>query len=131
MLYKRRMNQILLIGIGGGVGAMLRFLMVSGVAKLPVGDFPFAILSANILGSFLMGVLAGAGAEHWPQLTPEMRAFIGVGLLGGFTTFSAFSLDLVTMVQRNEMVPAFIYMVSSVTLSVIALAIGMSLMRNA
>lgn len=122
------MNQLLLIGLGGGIGAMLRYLVVSGVTRLPLADFPYGVLGVNILGSFLMGLLAGSAM---PALTPEGRAFLGVGMLGGFTTFSAFSLDVVTLMQRGETVPAFIYMVASVTLSVLALAVGMSLMRSA
>lgn len=128
MMYSDGMHHLLLIGLGGGLGAMLRYLMVSGVARLPLADFPYGVLSVNILGSFLMGLLAGSA---WPALTPEWRAFLGVGVLGGFTTFSAFSLDVVTLMQRGETVPAFIFMVASVTLSVLALAIGMSVMRSA
>lgn len=116
------MNQLLLIGLGGGVGAMLRYLMVASMARMPVSDFPYGVLSVNILGSFLMGLLAGTAM---PLLTTEWRAFLGIGLLGGFTTFSAFSLDVVSLMQRGETLPAFIYMVSSVTLSVLALAVGM------
>jgi CrcB protein len=127
MLYIRGMNQLLLIGLGGGLGAMARYLMVSGAARLPVADFPYGVLSVNILGSLLMGLLAGATL---PALTPEWRAFLGIGVLGGFTTFSAFSLDVVTLMQRGETVAAFIYMVSSVTLSILALAIGLGLMRG-
>jgi CrcB protein len=122
MMYMTSMNQLLLIGLGGGLGAILRYLVVSGVARLPVSDFPYGVLGVNILGSLLMGLLAGAAL---PTLTPEWRAFLGIGVLGGFTTFSAFSLDVVTLMQRGETLPAFVYMVSSVTLSVLALAVGM------
>ncbi|MBY0354385.1 MAG: fluoride efflux transporter CrcB [Rickettsiales bacterium] len=124
------MNQLLLIGLGGGIGAMLRYLVVSGVARLNLADFPYSIVLINILGSFLMGLLVSVGAQQLP-LSAEVRTFLGVGLLGGFTTFSAFSLDVVTLMQRGETIPALIYMVSSVTLSVIALAVGISLWRVA
>ena len=127
MVYISPMNQLLLIGLGGGVGAMARYLMVSGIARLPLANFPYGVLAVNILGSFLMGLLAGATL---PALTPEWRAFLGIGVLGGFTTFSAFSLDVVTLMQRGETIPALIYMVVSVTLSVIGLAIGISLTRS-
>ena len=128
MVYISPMNQLLLIGLGGGIGAMARYLMVSGARHLPLADFPYGVLAVNILGSFLMGLLAGAAS---PALTPDMRAFLGIGVLGGFTTFSAFSLDVVTLMQRGETIPALIYMVASVTLSVIGLAIGISLTRSA
>lgn len=127
ILYKDRMQQLLLITLGGGLGALARYGIVLGASRLPLADFPYAVLCINILGSFFMGIVAGAGVEH-AQITPMIRAFLMIGVLGGFTTFSSFSLDVVQLMQRGETIPAMIYMVSSVTLSVLALAIGMNLM---
>lgn len=110
------------------MGALTRYL-VSGATYRWLGDsFPWGTLSVNVLGSLVMGLLVGYAVRHL-EFSPEMRAFLLVGVLGGFTTFSAFSLDVVMLVQRGANTTAAIYILVSVVLSVAALAAGLSLVR--
>ena len=116
-----------LVALGGAIGASLRWLM--GVAILrgtgPM-EFPVAILSANVIGSFLMGVFVVAAAQR--GLT-HLSPFVMTGLLGGFTTFSAFSLETMTLIERGATEQAALYIVLSVGLSVGGLALGLFLAR--
>ena len=117
-----------LVALGGAIGASLRWLM--GVAILRVtgpADFPVAILSANVLGSFLMGVFVVMAAHK--GLT-HLSPFVMTGLLGGFTTFSAFSLETMTLIERGAMGQATLYIVLSVGLSIGGLALGLMIARG-
>ncbi len=117
-----------LVALGGAIGASLRWLWGIGVLRLAgVTEFPLAILGANVLGSFLMGVFVVAAAHR--GLT-HLSPFVMTGLLGGFTTFSAFSLETMTLVERGQIGPAMLYVALSVGLSVGGLALGMSLTRG-
>ena len=91
--------------------------------------FPWGTVFVNVLGSFAMGVLIELAALKL-SMSLEMRAFVFVGLLGGFTTFSTFSLDAVTLFERGEMMPAFFYVLGSVVASVAGLFLGLALMRQ-
>ena len=124
------MNSLIMVAAGGALGASLRFLWGVGVYRLAGGPtaFPIAIMGANILGSFLMGVFVVYAAER--GLT-HFGPFVMVGLLGGFTTFSAFSLETVTMIERGDLLHASLYMALSVALSVGALMLGLWLTRGA
>lgn len=124
------MNSLIMVAAGGALGASLRFLWGVGVYRLAGGPtaFPIAIMGANILGSFLMGVFVVYAAER--GLT-HFGPFVMVGLLGGFTTFSAFSLETVTMIERGDLLHASLYMALSVVLSVGALMLGLWLTRGA
>lgn len=117
-----------LVALGGAIGASLRWL--SGVALLRAlgpSDFPLAIMSVNIIGSFLMGVFVVAAAHK--GLT-HLSPFVMTGVLGGFTTFSAFSLETMTLIERGQIGSASLYIVLSVGLSVGALALGLILARG-
>ncbi|WP_299612604.1 fluoride efflux transporter CrcB [uncultured Tateyamaria sp.] len=117
-----------LVALGGAIGASLRWL--SGVAVLRAfgpTDFPFAILTVNVIGSFLMGVFVVAAAHK--GLT-HLSPFVMTGILGGFTTFSAFSLETMTLIERGQVAPASLYILLSVGLSVGALALGLILARG-
>ena len=110
------------------MGASLRWLF--GVAMMRVTgptDFPVAILSVNVIGSFLMGVFVVAAAHR--GLT-HLSPFIMTGLLGGFTTFSAFSLETMTLIERGQVASASLYVLLSVGLSVGGLALGLLLARG-
>ena len=87
------MNRVLLVGLGGAVGSILRYCLGTAVSRLK-GDTPFPLetLTVNVLGCLVAGVLAG-WAETRSTLSPDMRAFLFVGILGGFTTFSAFGYE--------------------------------------
>src|SRR5262245_39389560 len=99
------MGMILSIAAGGALGSTLRYLLSAQITRLVGPGFPWGILIVNLLGCFTMGVIAELGALRW-NMTPEMRSFLTTGILGGFTTFSAFALDTALLTQRDEMVSA-------------------------
>lgn len=122
------MYPLFLVMAGGAAGAGARYL----AARAPLGAFgpsyPYGTLSVNLVGGLLMGLLVGVLArlpagENW-------RLLLGVGVLGGFTTFSAFSLDIVTMIERGALATAAGYVLLSVVGSVIALFAGLSVARS-
>lgn len=117
------------VALGGAIGSVARYGMISAVGRWLGTGFPWGTLSVNVLGSFLMGVLIEMFVEKLP-ISPEIRAFFTVGILGGFTTFSAFSLDAVTLFERGEMGSAATYILASVILSIGALFAGLLLMRH-
>lgn len=114
---------------GGAVGSMLRYLSVDVVGRLHVGHFPFGTLLVNVLGSFLMGAWIAFVAYYMPTRGRDLHLLFAVGMLGGFTTFSAFSLDVFFLVERGDYVLAALYAGGSVLLSVAALIGGMLLVR--
>ena len=116
------------VAAGGAVGSALRYLTTVAVQRAFGTGFPIWTLSVNVLGSFLMGILVSSIALKW-SLGQVGQAFLMIGVLGGFTTFSAFSLDVVTLYERNQTVAAGGYVVASVGLSIAALFAGMSLTR--
>jgi CrcB protein len=115
------------VALGGAIGASLRFLAGVGVLRLTGPGFPIAILSVNIIGSFLMGVFVVAAAQR--GLT-HFSPFVMTGILGGFTTFSAFSLEAYTLYERGEMGTALLYVLASVVLSIAGLILGIWLSRG-
>jgi CrcB protein len=124
------MQAYLLVGIGGALGAMLRFGAQSVIGNLANG-FPTSTFLINIVGSIAMGVLVGVLAKFTPQYQNEIRLFVAVGIFGGFTTFSSFSLDAIALIERGDIGLAGIYIVGSVLLSIAGLWMGMTAMRVA
>lgn len=118
----------LAVAIGGALGAMGRYAVMSVIGHWVHGDFPWGTLVVNIAGSFLMGALIEL-LTQFGEVSLETRAFFTVGLLGAFTTFSTFSLDVVTLYHRDELVAAGIYVVASVVLCIAALLAGISIFR--
>ncbi len=119
------------VAAGGALGAMGRFIMGSAILALLGPRFPWGTLGVNVLGSFVMGLLAGLAARHWGEAgSAELRAFLMVGVLGGFTTFSAFSLDAVILMDRGAYAAMAAYVAGSVVLSVLALLAGLVLARS-
>jgi CrcB protein len=114
--------------IGGALGSGGRHIVNTGVGRWLGGGFPWWTFLVNVLGCFLMGVTVELLALRLNG-SLEVRTFIATGILGGFTTFSAFSLDFATLVARNEIVSAGSYLVCSVLLSIAALYGGMWLTR--
>ena len=123
------------VAIGGGVGAALRSqtgrAMTQWLGAPIVSAFPFATLAVNALGSLLMGILAGWLVRHGSESSEQMRLLLGVGVLGGFTTFSAFSLEMVLMIQRGQYLFASLYAVLSFALGISGLLMGLAIMRMA
>ena len=126
----RMMKTLILVASGGAIGATLRYLWGLAVYRLTGGptELPVAIIGANVVGSFLMGVFvvlaAHKGLTHYAP-------FVMVGLLGGFTTFSAFSLETVTLIEKGALGHAVLYVLLSVVLSVGGLMAGLWVVRGA
>jgi CrcB protein len=119
----------LIVFLGGGVGAAVRHGINVAVARAFGTAFPWSTLLINVTGSLLMGLIAGyfafrgGGAQHW-------RLFLTTGILGGYTTFSTFSLEAVLLWERNEMALASAYVLGSVIISIAGLAAGLWLVRH-
>lgn len=117
-----------LVALGGAIGAACRYLVGVGMMRLMgPADFPLAILTVNIIGSFLMGVFVVAAAQK--GLT-HMSPFVMTGVLGGFTTFSAFSLEAITLMERGQIAAAGAYVALSVGLSLGGLMLGLWIARG-
>lgn len=123
------MKSLLLVMAGGGVGAGVRFWLGGAIAARWGNAFPYATLSINIIGCLAMGLLAGWLARHGSNET--VRLLVGVGLLGGFTTFSAFSLEWWQLVERGALGAAFAYAAASLIATLAAFGGGLWLGRAA
>lgn len=125
------MDKLLLVGLGGAVGAMARYLTNVGAGRVVGPNAPWAgTLTVNIAGGVLMGLLVGILAHRGGADQERWRLLLGVGVLGGFTTFSAFSLDAALMIERRAYAQSAGYMVASVLLSVAALFAGLIAARR-
>lgn len=122
------LQMLVAVAAGGALGAVGRYLMVSGIGHWVGHGFPYGTFAVNLIGSFALGALVEISALAWSP-SEEMRAFLTVGVLGAFTTFSAFSLDAVVLWERGEFIGAGIYVVCSIALSVCGLIAGMSIFR--
>jgi CrcB protein len=122
------LSHMALVATGGALGSLLRY----GVGRWAIAamgpGFPFGTFAVNIIGGFLMGLLAG-WLSRFGEGGEELRLLLGVGVLGGFTTFSAFSLEVYNMITRAEVALAAAYAVSSAAGSVLAVLAGVWLMR--
>jgi CrcB protein len=122
------MKLVLAIALGGAIGAVGRHYVSVAMTVLVGHGFPWGTLVVNIVGSFAMGALIETMALVWsPSL--EMRALLTVGVLGAFTTFSTFSLDVATIYERGTPLVLAVYVAASVALSILALFAGLRLMR--
>ncbi|CAH1678206.1 putative fluoride ion transporter CrcB [Hyphomicrobiales bacterium] len=130
-LYSTGMISTALVFLGAGIGGALRHgVNVASPRWLGMG-FPYGTMAINILGSGLMGLVAGWFAfKAGATASQDLRLFLATGILGGFTTFSAFSLDAVLLWERGEAIPAVIYVVGSVVASLVALVGGLALVRG-
>jgi fluoride exporter len=123
------MKSYLLVMAGGAVGAALRF-QLSRMLSVSAAGWPWPTFAANVAGGLAMGVLAAWALRQGDAAEP-MRLLLGVGLLGGFTTFSAFSLEMAMMVERGQIMLAGSYALTSVLLALVALFAGLALGRGA
>lgn len=123
------MTNILLVGIGGFAGSICRYLTGLLSQKLFSAPFlPYGTLSVNIAGCLLIGLFGGL-SETKAYLTPELRALIMVGFLGGFTTFSTFGLDLFTLARSNQIIPLILNIMIHLILGISAVWLGFSISR--
>lgn len=119
-----------LVFLGGGIGAALRHGVNLVSAALFGVSFPWGTLIVNVLGSFLIGVAAAYFAFKSDAASQGLRLFLTTGILGGFTTFSAFSLDFAVLAERGELAQAAAYVAGSVLLSLAAIFLGLFLVRS-
>lgn len=124
------MPNLLLVMAGGAIGAGFRWHLSRIALQLLGPAFPWGTWIVNLLGSLLLGLLAGVVVRHGPSGEP-LLLFLGVGVLGGFTTFSGFSLEMVQMLERGNALLAVAYAVSSIAGSVMLLIVGLWLARAA
>ncbi len=117
------------VAIGGSLGSVARYLVAIGAGRLVGTEFPWGTLVINIAGSFLIGAFAESFALSW-NVSQAVRVFLTVGICGGFTTFSTFSLDAIVLMQRGELWVAGAYIAASVALSILALFGGLLLVRT-
>ena len=120
---------LLAVALGGAIGSLLRYFTAGAIQSAAWPGFPWGIFVVNISGGFAMGIIVELSALKL-NLTPEMRAFLTVGILGGYTTFSTFSLDSVLLIERGSYASAAIYVVGSAVLSILALFAGLWLVRS-
>lgn len=117
------------VALGGALGSVVRYLVAGAVQPAWWPGFPFGIFVVNITGGLAMGLITALAALKL-NLTPEMRAFLTTGILGGYTTFSTFSLDSAMLMERGAYVQAAAYVVGSVVLSILALFAGLWIVRT-
>jgi fluoride exporter len=116
------------VAVGGAIGSVARYLIAGWVQSAAWSGFPFGIFVVNISGGFVMGLLTEAMALKFHVSLP-MRAFLTTGILGGYTTFSTFSLDSALLIQRGALPSAVTYIVGSALLSILALFAGLWIVR--
>lgn len=121
---------VILVGMGGALGAVARYLFSVLVGRWWTLGFPLATLLVNIVGSLAMGLLIGWLARAMPSWAAEGRLFLAVGVLGGFTTFSSFSLDTIVLIERGDLWQAGLYVVLSVVVCLPALYLGLLMTRG-
>ncbi len=123
------LSQIFAIMLGGAMGAAMRYLVSNGIYALLGREFPYGTLAVNVLGSFLMGVLTVLLIERG-EIDPLIKLAILVGFLGAFTTFSTFSLDTLALIQKGALSYAFLNMLVSVIICVLAVWLGMIIAKQ-
>ena len=124
------MSKLLLVVLGGGAGAAARYAVGSHAWRLFGTAWPFGTFICNVLGGLAMGLLVGFLAHRGGADQERLRLLFGVGVLGGFTTFSAFSLETALMIEKSRYAQAFTYVSASVLLSVAALFAGLVVARR-
>jgi CrcB protein len=128
-VFARIRMSYLLVFFGGGIGASLRHAINIGCARACGTNFPYGTFVINITGSLVMGLIAGY-LTFKGEASQPWRLFVMTGILGGYTTFSAFSLDTILLYERGELGLAALYVVGSVVLSILGLVTGLALVRH-
>lgn len=124
------MEKLAFVAAGGALGASLRYLAVGWAGRVLGHAFPWGTLLVNVAGSFAMGVLAVLLMERLPGSWGRFAPFLMTGILGGFTTFSAFSLDALALIERGKMAAATAYIGGSVAFSILGLWLGLWCARS-
>ncbi|GIU11368.1 fluoride efflux transporter CrcB [Shewanella glacialipiscicola] len=119
------MNNILLVALGGSIGAVFRYLISIFMIQVFGSSFPFGTLLVNVLGSFLMGVIYALG--QMSHISPELKALIGIGLLGALTTFSTFSNETLLLMQEGDWLKATLNVVLNLSLCLFMVYLGQQL----
>ena len=122
------MKMMLAVALGGALGAVARYKTVAWTAQLVGFGFPWGVLLCNVAGSFVMGAFVETLALRF-DASHELRAFVAIGLLGAFTTFSTFSLDVANLWTRGDVMATGGYIAASTALSILALFAGLALIR--
>ena len=126
------MTRLFIVAAGGALGAVARYgVGVWATRLIPTAQWPWATLAVNVVGGLLMGLLAGWLAFRGGVHGESLRLFAAVGVLGGFTTFSAFSLEAALMIERRQLAMASGYVAASAVLSIAALFLGLMVARRA
>ena len=121
---------VLLVALGGALGSVLRYGLGLLGARLLGAGFPHGTLFVNLTGSFAMGLLVEVLARRYAGSDAAVRLFLATGVLGGYTTFSTFSLDVASLAQRGDLLLAALYLSASVVLGIAALFAGLALGRH-
>ncbi|ABN61656.1 fluoride efflux transporter CrcB [Shewanella baltica] len=119
------MNNLLLVALGGSIGAVFRYLISIFMIQVFGSSFPFGTLLVNVLGSFLMGVIYALG--QMSHISPEFKALIGIGLLGALTTFSTFSNETLLLLQEGDWLKATLNVVLNLSLCLFMVYLGQQL----
>jgi len=123
------MNLVLFIAAGGAIGAVGRYAVMTAVSYLLGVGYPYGTIMVNLIGSFVLGGLVES-LKYFSAISNEMHVFLIVGVLGSFTTFSTFSMDVVVLMQRNEIFAAGLYILGSIVVSIGGLFLAMILFRQ-
>jgi len=118
------------VAVGGAIGSVLRYLMMVLIGHNLGNNFPYSTLIVNVSGSFVMGLLIGWLSSTLPANASDIRLFVAVGVLGGYTTFSTFSLDAIALMEDGKILDMVAYIVLSVILSLGGVIAGLYLMRT-
>ncbi|WP_018479597.1 fluoride efflux transporter CrcB [Pontibacter roseus] len=121
-------REIILVGIGGGIGSALRYLTSALVAKHVQAVFPLGTFAVNVVGCLAIGLLLGL-FERQAWANPDVRFFLVTGFCGGYTTFSAFAAENVNLLQSGHSFTAFLYIAASILVSLFAVWVGLALTR--
>lgn len=117
------LRQVLLIGFGGFLGALARFLIASSLARWLGPTFPYGTLIVNLSGSFAIGMLLVL-LPSWPDVADDLRLFVAVGFLGAYTTFSTFTYEALALIQAGRFVAGLVYLTGHLVLGMLAVASG-------
>jgi len=124
------MRSLIIVSVGGALGAVARVLVSHRIVQLaPLSQFPLATFGVNCIGCFLAGGLAGV-LERWSITSPDLRLLLLTGILGGFTTFSAFGLETFSLIRKGNIYTALAYVLLSGVISVSSVAVGWHLSKS-